>query len=63
MSSYIVSVGSNKELIVRARNASHANEKAERRLLFQGDRNNPVLSHLTRQISEVQAFGEIVKLS
>ena len=57
MSSYIVSIGSNKELVVRARNADHANEKAERRLLFQGDRFSPVLSHLTKRISEVEAFG------
>ena len=57
MSSYIVSFGSNKELVVRARDIDHANEKAERRLLLQGDRFNPVLSHLTKQISEVQAFG------
>lgn len=56
MSSYIVSVGSNKELIVSARNADHANEKIELRLLRQGDRRNPVLPHLTRRISEMEAF-------
>jgi hypothetical protein len=56
MSSYIVSVGSNKELLVRARNADHANEKIELRLLRKGDRRTPVLSHLTRQISEIEAF-------
>jgi len=56
MASYIVSVGSNKELIVRARNADHANEKAELRLLRSGDRLNPVLPHLTRRVSEVEAF-------
>jgi hypothetical protein len=57
MSSYIVSVGSNKEFVVRARNVDHANEKAELRLLRQGDRFNPVLPHLTRQVSEVEAFA------
>ena len=50
--SYIVFVGSNKELIVRARSANRANEKIELRLLRKGDRQNPVLSHLTRRATE-----------
>jgi hypothetical protein len=57
MSSYIVSVGSNKELVVRARSADHANEKAELRLLLKGDRTNPVLPHLTRRVTELEAFA------
>ena len=56
--SYIVSVGSNKELIVRARSANRANEKIELRLLRKGDRQNPVLTHLTRQATEDEIGGE-----
>ena len=54
MASYLVPVGSNRSVVIRAWSADHAYERIENRLLLRGDRTTPVMRSLIRELSEIE---------
>ena len=54
MSSYLVRIGANRSIVIRAFSAEHACDRVENRLLKKSDRVTPVLAHLTRELSEIE---------